>query len=593
MKSVLTSLFLAFAALVASAQEPIFLSQSFQLSYNRWQLNQEAASSTTLATYNFGAELPVVTYRLGAFALTGDLDYNRYADGSSSQSSLGLNHYGMKAALFPYQPFHISLDYSHSQSPGLLGLDRVQGDIYGIGLNYRGQVVQDLQISLREGRTSQTAQSEDWSLATLGLTQHFGQTIATFQANHQDFSTSGLGLQYQSNYLYGSTDTKFSNAWSFRTNLSLQDQSGDRSLITGADLIGNLGKWISLSSLLFDQEDAQGSRASSTSASQSLSYSVNRYTLYGTAALSSLNAGAGNPSSTQGTLDVGGAYSLSPNWRVFGDLSVSQVGETQTNDASATASTGTTRAFHIGVARGGDIPALMKHTLFYLTDLRFARRVQNDYPPGYVPSELAQDIQQRRIRQSGNLGFSGELFHVLAPGDTKLDWLKVTGDLKLWEGLRVFAMGDLKQDEGLTQTGVRQDDKDFSLNASQVFGKSSLSGSMGFTRSDQSVIATPTTGAQPAAPGPIDNAGTSKFYTLAFNSRAWIMPYGVLWTRYSEPLAPPTTAISANMSLDFRQVSLRVSYEVARRNDGFRSSRVTVDLLRWFDTIALYGFGQR
>jgi len=579
--------------LEVSAQEAVLLDQNFHLNYNRWQMNQSAANSTTLATYDFNAQLPVVTYRLGALALTGALDYNQYSDGQHPQSSMGLDRYGLKAFLFPYQPFHLSVEYNHNQTPGLLGLNRVEGDVFGLGLNYRGQTVQDLQISLREGRTSQTGESEDWSLETMSITQRFGGTLATFLASHEDSNSTGLGPQFQSNYLYGSTDTKFSNAWSFRTNLSMQEQSGDRLLAMGSDLVGTQGKWTSLSSLSFNQQDAPGTRSTSAIASQSSSFTVDRYTLFSTAAVSSLNAGAGTPSTTQGTLDVGGAYKLTSNWRIFGDVSVAQAGDSQSSGAGSPASTSTTRSLHIGLSRGGDLPALMKHTLFYLTDLSFARRVQDDYPPGYVPTELAQEIQQRRIRQSGILEFTTDLLHVMGQGDAKLDWMRVAGDLKLWEGLRLFVLGDFKQDQGLNQTGLRQDDKDLNLNVSQVFGKSSITGSVGYTRTEESVMATPTAGPQAATTGLVGNSGTSKSYAMNFNSRAWIMPYGILWTHYSVVQGPSTTAVSTNMALDFRQVSLRVSYEVARRSDGLRSSRVTLDLLRWFDTIALYSFGQR
>jgi hypothetical protein len=63
----------------------------------------------------------------------------------------------------------------------------------------------------------------------------------------------------------------------------------------------------------------------------------------------------------------------------------------------------------------------------------------------------------------------------------------------------------------------------------------------------------------------------------------------MLWTRWDTGIGLPTRDLNTHAALDFRQISLSVNYEVVHRADGFRSTRVTVNLLRWFDTLTLWG----
>ena len=63
------------------------------------------------------------------------------------------------------------------------------------------------------------------------------------------------------------------------------------------------------------------------------------------------------------------------------------------------------------------------------------------------------------------------------------------------------------------------------------------------------------------------------------------LPIGVMVLRYEPPLTYPTTTATTWADLTFRQVAFRVRYEWSRMDNGFRSSRITLDLLRWFDTL--------
>ena len=222
----------------------------------------------------------------------------------------------------------------------------------------------------------------------------------------------------------------------------------------------------------------------------------------------------------------------------------------------------------------------------------FQRHVQDDYAPGYVPSELAQEMQRRRILQGGKLGFSSELFHIRNEQGGKMDWVRITGDLRMTEGLRIFTMGDLRRDDGLGLAGVHREERNLALSASELFGRSTLSGSVGYGRSEQSMTST----AQADLPAYLvtgDRASSSSFYALNFNSSVGRFPYGIIWTRYQASQSPAITTVGTHLDLNSGLLDVRFSVQVVRRQDGIRYTQFLVDLLRAFDTVALYRFGQR
>ncbi|GLH67810.1 hypothetical protein [Geothrix edaphica] len=592
MKVPLLSLALASAAVGGHAQDALLLNQAFKLHYTRWQSNQ-SASDMTQANYDFTLSMPVIDYRLGTLALTGALDYQRFSSEAGTQSALGLNTYGLRATLFPYRPFHLSLDYVHAQSPSLAGYSRVNNDVIGAALNYRGRTVQDLQITLRHGTASQAGEGESWSLSTLTANQQYGGTRVHLTATHQEFATRGSGPAFKDDFLYGSLETKLAPTWFFRTSVTAEGMADSHTTGLSADLMGQWGAWITQTNVGRNESESPAGRAASNSAAQSLIYSVERFSTFGAFSASDQSASAGFPGSRQGALTLGGSYALTAQWRVSADMSIAQVHSNGLSTGAGTSTAeGITRSFHLGISEGGDVPTLVKRALFYLSDQAFQRRVQDDYAPGYVPSELAQEMQRRRILQGGKLGFSSELFHIRNEQGGKMDWVRITGDLRMAEGLRIFTMGDLRRDDGLGLAGVHREERNLALNASELFGRSTLSGSVGFGRSEQSMTST----AQADLPAYLvmgDRASSSSFYTLNFNSSVGRFPYGILWTRYQASQSPAITTVGTHLDLNSGLLDVRFSVQVVRRQDGIRYTQFLVDLLRAFDTVALYRFGQR
>lgn len=579
------------------AQESVSLDQRFQLHYSRWQVGQSAASATTQATYDFNLGLPVLTYRLGALALMGSMDYDHLSSGAESSGSLGLNRYGFRATLFPYRPFHLAFDYSRTQSPSVAGLERMTGEIYGARLNYRGRAVKDLEVSFRHGRNAQGDSSEDWSLWTLVARQDFRETHVSVTASHQDFGGSE-GLSWRRNDLYAATDTALNRTWALRTNLEANESAGLRALTADLNLTGMLAQWTSISSFSYGQNGGATTESRSALLSQSLSLNNERFSAFSSAALSSVQIQGGQGDANRGTLLVGGAYSLGQGWRASLDVSGS-FGTAAQNVAASQGQPGggaspqNLRTIHGGISQGGDVPGIIRRTLFFLSDRSFQRRIADEYAPGYVPSELAAEMSQRRIRESGNFNFAGDLYHMQAVGgEGKADWARLTGQLSLNAGLTFQVIGDWKNDAGLSLLGTRTNSKVFTVNGAYRFGASSVITNAGYSKNEQSSLSGIGGLAPVPVPGLPGEFAPSRFLSLGFNSRIWLVPYGVQWMKYEDGWQAPTHTLTSFLTLNFRQVSLRATYQSVRKGEGFRENRVTVDLLRWFDTIAFGGFGR-
>jgi hypothetical protein len=575
------------AAMTAAAQDAVLLNQGLSLQYTRWQVNQETANALTRIDYGFNGTMPLVDYSLGTLAFAGALDYVKASNANGSQSALGLDAYGVRVTLFPYRPFHLSLDYNHSQSLNMGGQAPLRNDVYGVALNYRGQTVQDLDIELRRGQSAQGNQSEGWSTATVNATQTFGDTRAVLMVNHQEFAATGM--TFTNDFLYGNTFSRLSSIWTLSTGLSVTKIPGGYVMDTQAGLAGQFGRWLSSTALAFNRADAAGTRSTGEAAAQSFIRTEGRFACFGAVAMGSQSGVAGEASTSNGTLGLGASYNVSANWRVSLDVSASQVKGGDVSSDTPSSQHGNLRSYHVGISEGGDLPGLAQRAIFFLAERSFNRHIQEDYAPGYLPSELVLEIQQHRRMQQGSLGFTGDYYHTAVDAGGTMDWVRLSGDLKLAEGLHLFTMGDLRRDDGLSMDGVRREDRNLSVNVSERFGGSTLSGAVGFSHADQSLL-TGQGAANP--PGAVEGSGAARFLSFSFASSVLHMPYGVLWTRYAASNTPSTTAISTHLDWSYGKVAFQISYSVFRREDGLRSSQISMNLLRAFDTIALYGFGR-
>ena len=560
---------------------PLLLNQRFQLHYNQWQSNQAAAISTTQAVYEVEAGIPIFTYRLGALALNGAVEYNRLAYGDRSDAETGLSRYGARINLFPYRPFRLYMDYQHAQSPDLFDSGRVKGDIWGAGMSFNSKLLQDVRLSYRHGTSKLADLRDDWSLWKLEAHQRTGNTQVNFQATRQEYTALGTRQGWRFFQASLDTDSRLGLDWMLRTRSTVQDTGSSRWFDLGATFYGPIsGAWHSLSTVSSGATTIGAYRTSTAFASESLVYAAGRWHAYTSGATSRSSTKALGQDTGVDSATLGGSYTLTQDWRIHGDLGISNLKQSLPGlDTSRN-----TNTMNLGIARGGDVPELIRHSLFFLSDWSFNRRVREEYPPDFVPSELAQDMFQRRMRQRGSFGFTADLWRISDNASQgKVDWARMTGQVQTRGAFTLYLAGDYKNDIGLSQPGVDTRNTDLMVNGSYRLGVSSLTASMGYSTSNQRLTPGAAAFSTPWLIG--SQGGQSRNYSVGMTSRLWKFPVGALVQRYDASLTPATTTLSTWADLSFRQVSLRVRYETTRVENGFRSNRIVVDLLRWFDTI--------
>ena len=578
---------LAFGPVLLHAQEPALLYQSFNLQYYRWQAGLEQANGSTQATYDVMLGLPVVTYRLGAVALTGSLEYNKLTLDGQSDASTGLNRYGMRMNLFPYRPFKLQLDYSRSRSPGLMGIEPVRGEQLGIGAGYRGRWIQDVELIFRRGIARQAGEKETWSSWTLHANQRFGTTEATLQAVRQDFDTTEPMPGWRNTHVNLRTETRFNPRWQLRTTLGGEESQGNRWMDGDATLLGTLGPWSSITTLGARDIHQDSASNRSSIAAQSLTWLKGSFQFASSAALTRTTTGADGRTLGGATYLVGTSYGLWSKWRISANAAVSsQDGIPIAGQASGSRTVST---YHVGLTRGGELPDLVRHSLYLVSDLAFNRRIRDDYPPGYLPGELADQLLQRRLRQQGQFGFSIDAGRTFAKGEPgRLDFAHMSGDLRAGRRLRLMVLGDWRRDEGYGIAGLRQMDRALTGNASLLLGAStSLTGTLGATRMRRDPL--PGTIPPASISAPLDSGRSETNYrAIGLNSRFWRIPVGILGTRYEPAVGGASSSQSAHADLDFRQISLRVGFERTHQEGLPTNKRISFSLRRYFDTIALW-----
>lgn len=577
----LTLMLVVGAATAARAEDcPLVLNQRFQLHYDQWQSSQMPATSTMQAVYEVDAGIPVFTYRLGALALNGAVEYNRLAYGPQSGSDTGLNRYGARLSLFPYRPFRLYLDYQHAQSPDFFGGGRVKGDTWGAGAIYHNRILQDVRLSYRHGDSKLGDQRDDWSLWKLEAHQHTGTTFVNFDAARQEFTSLGATEGWRLFNATLDTQSHLQNEWMLNTQSLVQDTGASRWFGLGGSFYGPIsGAWHSLTTASSGVTTTAATRTATAFASESLVYAAGRWYAHTSGATSRSSTDALGQDSHVDSATLGGAYTLTQDWRIHADLGVSDLRQTLPGqDISRTTTT-----IGLGIARGGDVPELIRHSLFFLSDWSFDRRVRAEYPPGFVPSELAQEMFQRRMRQTGSFVFGVDLWRISDNASQgKVDWVRTTGQVQTRDALTLTLIGDYRNDSGLSQPGVDTRNTDLTLNGSYRMGASSIIGSLGYNGSRQTL----TPAATAYAYGWAGNQDTvSRHYSLGLTSRLGKVPVGAMILHYEGSLVSATTTLSTWADLSFRQVSLRVRYETTRMDNGYRNNRITLDLLRWFDTI--------
>lgn len=577
MKSLLVALFCA-SAVPAVAQDAATLNQSLQLQFNRYQAEQGQALSSTSASYNFNLGLPVLQYGLGALNLTGTETFERVPVGGGYASAAGLNQYGANLALFPYLPFQLNASYGHSQNLDLAGQGSVEARTIGLGIFYNGPILNNLRLSYGETVNTMGNLAETYTQWKADTSQHFGSTGVVFSATRQNYSDSTGQLDMTTTFINLRSDTRFSAAWLMRTRLeSLETTGMPQNLNLGADLVGTRGAWSSMTAISADRTGGDVSSQWTSSLSQSLARSFGHLSIYGTVSESSTTDPAMPGYGRSGGASLGETWRLARNWSLNADVS-----GTWGLGSTAPGTGLDTRSYHVGIAENGDIPDLIQHALFFASDRGFNRRVVENYPPGFIPGDLAAEFLQRRVARQGTLTYTVD-FSRTEPGSGpgRLDRISTAGNLGIASGIQILMMGDWSRDDGISIPGVRSVDKDLSLSGSWRLGEASLSlsGGVNSTATYQ--------GSDPAAQTPSFIANASSHWSAGIMSQLLGCPSGAILTAYEDNRGQRTRAIATFTNVTFGKVTLRLNVTEGYTAGGPRTSQISFSLVRWFDTIAL------
>lgn len=572
---------------VLGAQEVVTLNQGLVMVLDASQAGGGGSSDRALgmqADYRFDVGMPILTYRLGTLNLGGNLDWTWQSVYGEQASALNLNSIGVAGSLFPYQPYQFSFDYTHNTSPNLFGGGKSSSDNLGLGISYQGRLLQHLRMDYRRGTTSGFAQG-DFSSYSIQEDQHLGSTDLQFQGDRLEYTSAGITWRYTN--LFASAYSPLSRDWLLMNHMRFMTNQDSRQTQFGSLLMGKPGDWTSVTSLDAGQDAFSLQTSRRLGLNQSLARTWGRmsgFTMAGVATASQ----SGESSASHAThLTLGGVYKLTQAWSLVGDVSGAWAGQANGPGESANPSM-QARAFHVGLTWGGKLPDQLRHLLFYWNNLQFQRRLAEDYPPDYLPQEMTQMLVQRRREQDGPLAFSTDLYR----NDNDLGhqlWYRMNGTLSLGMGLMVQIMGDLRRDVGFSDPKGQATDQNINLYGTQRLGRGSLSFSYGHYRSDQSILSTSSRDSGSGVP--FASSASSTSYSLGWNTFVTNIPVGTYLLRGIDARGLVTSRLAAFTDASIGKLRFRILYQHGWRSDGTRGDQLSINLLRTFDTIALWGLG--
>lgn len=586
MRLPLTTLLLV-APLHLGAQEVATWDHSLSLSYFGSEASLGALSSRstyTKANYQFDLGMPVLTYRLGALNLGGSLGYVRQALEDQSDSATGLNTVSISGALFPYQPFHVTFDVTRTTAPSLFGSGLNTGQSESVDWIYRGRRIQDIRISFRHGSLKGSGLDGGFSSWVITENQRMGRTDFRFYGDHQE-ADFGTNATYRSTTVNASSRTSLFGDWTWTNNVTALDFQGSRLAQVGSGVVGTVGPWTSTTFLDLAFERGQGESSRSGGLSQALARSWGRTTAFGILGLSGGTSGAGG-SSSAGNLMLGMTYRLSAEWTLAGDVSGawSRSGTTAGDLGSSSAAS---RAMHVGASWGGAMTDLIRHAFFYWSDLRFKRRIEEDYPPDYLPPELQKAQLRRRMDQEGSLQFSADAYYLTNGGPGSQVWYRMQGGLHFGNGLMLQTIGDLRVDNGLSDPSLHFRNEHLMAFGAYQLGKYSLRANGGFSRATSKVTQAGALGGYPD----LVNGKSVTYFGLGVNGTVYRVPVGAHLMRNNDAMGFRTTSLFTYTTVAVRKLNFNLTYQRGWRNDGLRTSQISLQLSRWFDTIPLWGLG--
>lgn len=569
------------------AQEAVTLDQSFSMNFGAARASADGASSHSSdlqADYHFNVGMPVFVYRLGALNLGGGVGWVRENIDGQSDSALTLNTLSVSGALFPYRPFHLSFDFQRTASPLLFGVGTNHADTWGVGLSYHGPLVQSLRMAFRHAATSGFAQARFSSL-DVADDQRRGNTDLHFQWGVVQADNEGVSWRFTN--LAANATTNLTRDWYFQNSIHSQHSEGRSQTQFASNLVGRTAGWLLMTSMDAAYNTFADQTGRTLGLAQSLARTWGRLSLFTSMGLTTASvSGAQQAPPDETHLTLGTIYKLNHGWSVSTDASGAWSKRPDAQGVSV-AALGQTRTLHAGLSWGGTVPDQLRHILFFWTNLRFERRLSEDYPPGYLPPEVTHTLMRRRQEQDGSLSFASDLYRS-DNGVGHQNWYRVRGGLNLGTGLMVETVGELRRDRGFSDATLFSEERSLTLFGSQRLGKGSITFSYGHFNSTQD---SPGRAVDPAAEPTRPVLAASTSYAVGGSTFFGPLPVGSMLSRSIDPRGLVTNSLSTYTASSYGKLQFRVTFQHGWRSDRTSGDQITLNVSRAFDTIALGGQG--
>ena len=575
------------------AQEAVTLDQSLQFNSVMNRVGQGDWTSSSVisqAAYEFTVGAPLLEYRLGTLSLGSALGYDKLSTGSASDSDFGLRSTSLAGSLFPYQPYHVTFDVSRAKAPHLFGSGDQITDTFGLGLTYRGPVIQGVRLDYRHGDYVGDFGHQSWSLFTMTGSQRYTWTDVNYYADQTGIGAGGITKRISAGM---NARTILSRDWTWMNQVTAQGTPGNQAVQAGSDLSGIIGPWTSLSSLNTSYQDANLGGTRMLTLAQSLAYTQGRLSSFAQAGLTGASGfGAFRDSTTAELLNLGVSYRLTPQWNLSADAGKAWTGAPQSAGGSGSVRGGSglggTTSMHVGASWGGSLTDQLKHALFYYSDLRLQQQLQEDYPPGFMPPEVTEILMRRRMSREGGLRFTGDAYH-LKNDSGREDWLRASGNLSFRNGFMFEALADWRRDDGFFQPNYGSLERDLSLSSAFRAGRVQMHLGMGASNSTSLASSGGNSAGAFLGQGFRGPVGSRTFYTVGLDAPIFGIPWGALLLRTRDAFGLETSTFTTHLSGAYRSIGYGVTFSQGYQSNGLRNSQITVNLRRWFDTMSLWG----
>jgi hypothetical protein len=568
-------LFTTLSSLSIFSMEPWVYNQDLRFRYNDESMTDQDGTSSSALNYRFTLGLPVISYRLGSVAISGTIDYDTLKIANEKASDFGLKGYGFTINLFPYRQFHLGFNYFHSDSPKLFNDTTYSTNRYGINYSVVRPGFPRIFARVERRENSLEGEKETWDQLEIQGTQKTKEWQYNFQVNRDVYNLQSTSQSWYSNYCSFDSERKLAHDWEFFGFASGLVLPGSWMASATSNLFGKWGKLYLGSGLTLGFGSSSGGGTSeSLGVNQSVTIPLEHCSYYSSVSMSydsTSSAKTARDSNSSGNVSysflAGGARQLGKSVNIYGDVLY--------NHLPATISGGDSIGYHVGISEGGFIPQIIQRTIFAISESSFNRRLKNEYPPNYLPPEIALDIIARKQAGMGSQLFSFDYYHMDGSGTQRRDYFRSDGMLRIGQHFQTQIRGEYTDETD--EYGAKRSVDYLYLQTKLLLGRTSFFLSFGSSDGNS----------QPVGTEKQKQSSTS--YSCGFNTIVWKMPFSAIYRILRTGDSQEYRSLYVYQAFRLRKISIRNGLEYGWLPDQRKFFRYTFEIGRSFDSMLLFG----